>query len=128
MANLTTVVYTGGALNASVAGTVSTVDALIIAIPNAATASDGSGTVVSGGTAQTLFSGVVPTNGFTVHNPDASEDLWISMTNTVTANGQGAIIVAQGGGSYTTPSGLKPAQAITLVATTSGHKFTAIKW
>ncbi len=43
----------------------------------AAAASDGSGTVATGGAAQTLFGGIVPDNGFLVQN-NSSAALWIS--------------------------------------------------
>src|SRR6266568_6840882 len=40
-------------------------------------ASDGSGTLATGGSAQTLFGGIVPANGFLVQN-NSSAALWIS--------------------------------------------------
>ncbi len=42
-----------------------------------AVASDGSGTLATGGSAQTLFGGIVPANGFLVQN-NSSAALWIS--------------------------------------------------
>lgn len=90
--------------------------------------SDGSSTITAGGTAQDLFASATPTNGFTVHNPDATEDLWISLSTTAVANGQACINIAAGGGSYTTPDFMRPFHAISIVGATTGHKFTAIKW
>ena len=43
-------------------------------------AGDGSGTVAAGGTAQTLFGGAVPANGFLVQN-NSSAALWICVLN-----------------------------------------------
>src|SRR6266581_2888944 len=40
-------------------------------------ASDGSGTVAAGGSAQSLFGGAVPANGFIVQN-NSSAALWVS--------------------------------------------------
>jgi hypothetical protein len=42
-----------------------------------AVASDGSGTLATGGSAQTLFGGIVPSNGFLVQN-NSSAALWLS--------------------------------------------------
>jgi hypothetical protein len=47
-------------------------------------ASDGSGTVASGGNAQTLFGGAVPANGFLVQN-NSSAVLWICDTGAASA-------------------------------------------
>jgi len=89
---------------------------------------DGSSTITAGGTAQDLFSSATPTNGFAVYNPDASEDLWISLSTTAVANGAGCIRIAANGGGYETPPNMKPFHAISIVGATTGHKFTAIKW
>src|SRR5258708_110285 len=48
---------------------------------------DGSGTIAVGGTAQNLFGGATPTNGFGVYNPDATEDLWVSLFVAAAPNG-----------------------------------------
>lgn len=93
--------------------------------PNAAT--DGSTTIVTGGTAQNLFSGVTPPNGFTVFNPDAAEDCWISDTATAAANNTGSILVAHLT-SYTSPTQRKPIGAVSIVCATSTHKLTASYW
>src|SRR5690242_16084519 len=49
-------------------------------------AADGSGAVAAGGSAQTLFGGVVPVNGFVVQN-NSSAALWISDVGTASAGG-----------------------------------------
>ena len=92
------------------------------------TATDGSTTITSGGTAQNLFSGVTPPNGWTVGNPDSStESLWVSDTTTAAANAAGCIEV-QPGAVYETPLGRKPIQAVSVIAATTGHKITASSW
>lgn len=89
---------------------------------------DGSTTISVGGTAQNLFSGVTPANGFEICNPDAAEDLWISDSTTAAANNTGSYRVGPNGGTYTTPSGYKPVGAVSVIAVTTGHKITARKW
>lgn len=147
MTNLTTVGLTAGA-GSSGTGNVSTLDNVIAAAgsPNTnvqtvqgitsmtplavtgATGSDASTTVTTGGTAQNLFSNATPSNGFAVYNPDPTEDLWISMSTTASANGTGCIRVAANGGGYETPPNMKPFHAISLLGATTGHKFTAVNW
>src|SRR5260221_14722213 len=51
-----------------------------------AVASDGSGTLATGGSAQTLFGGIVPVNGFVVQN-NSSAALWISDVGVASAGG-----------------------------------------
>lgn len=96
--------------------------------PISSAAVDGSSTITLGGTAQNLFAGATPANGFEVVNPDATEDLWISDSGTAIANGVGNIRVAANGGSYVTPDGMRPFHAVSIVAATTGHKFTARSW
>ena len=92
------------------------------------TSSDGSTTISAGGTAQNLFSGTTPTNGFEVCNPDATNDLWVSDSTTAAANGTGSYRVAANGGTYTTPVGYKPIQAVSIVGAVTGQKITARRW
>lgn len=89
---------------------------------------DGSTTIVAGGTAQPLFAGVTPPNGFEICNPDPSEDLWVSDSAAAAANGTGSFRVAANGGTYTTPSGYRPIGAVSIVGATTGHKITARRW
>src|SRR5438552_18347663 len=51
-----------------------------------AAASDGSGTLAAGGSAQTLFGGAVPQNGFLVQN-NSSGPLWVSDAGAASAGG-----------------------------------------
>jgi hypothetical protein len=70
-------------------------------------ASDGSGTLAAGGSAQTLFGGAVPANGFLVQN-NSSAALWICDTGAA-SNGGASIQLTPNGGVFMTPSGYKPA-------------------
>jgi hypothetical protein len=93
-----------------------------------AATTDGSGTIAAGGTAQNLFGGATPPNGFAVYNDDAANDLWISDTGTALANAAGSIRVAANGGGYESPAGRKPKGAVSIVGALTGQKFTASAW
>ena len=89
-------------------------------------AGDGSGTVATGGSAQTLFGGIVPANGFLVQNNSAAA-LWICDVGAASAGGA-SIQLAAGGGLFATPSGYKPAGAVSLFGATTGQAFAARRW
>jgi hypothetical protein len=91
-----------------------------------AVASDGSGAVATGGSAQTLFGGLVPINGFVVQNNSAAA-LWISDVG-IAAAGGASIQLAANGGIFATPSGYKPAGAVSLYGATTGQVFAARRW
>src|SRR5260221_8050570 len=61
-----------------------------------AAASDGSGAVATGGSAQALFGGIVPASGFLVQN-NSSAALWISDVGVAAAGGARIQIAANGG-------------------------------
>ena len=90
-----------------------------------AVAIDGSGTVVIGGTAQTLFAGVVPVNGYLVAN-NSSAILYVSDVGI--ANVGGASIPIPAGAVFMTPSGYKPASAVSLYGGAAGQAFAARRW
>jgi hypothetical protein len=90
--------------------------------------SDGSGTITTGGTAQNLFTGATPTNGYAVYNPDPTNDLWINEGAAALANGSGSIRVSANGGAYETPPGYKPFHAVSIVGAVTAQKFTARQW
>jgi hypothetical protein len=89
-------------------------------------ASDGSGAVATGGSAQTLFGGIVPVNGFVVQN-NSSAALWLSDVGVASAGGA-SIQLAANGGLFATPSGYKPAGAVSLFGATTGQGFAARRW
>jgi hypothetical protein len=88
---------------------------------------DGSGTITTGGTAQNLFSGTVPTNGYLVANPNASDALWICEGGTAAVNGAGSIEIAAGA-NWNTPSGYKPFGVVSILGPNTADKFTARRW
>jgi hypothetical protein len=89
---------------------------------------DGSTAIVTGTTAQYLFAGQYADNGFAIHNPDATNDLWVSDTTVAAVNGQGSIRVPANGGAYITPYGYRPPGAISIVGPVTAQKITARKW
>lgn len=91
-----------------------------------AAAADGSGTVATGGSAQALFGGIAPVNGFLVQN-NSSAALWICDVGTASAGGA-SIQLAANGGLFATPSGYKPAGAVSLYGATTGQVFAARRW
>ena len=91
-----------------------------------AVASDGSGTLATGGSAQTLFGGIVPSNGFLVQN-NSSAALWLSDVGTASAGGA-SIQIAANGGTFATPSGYKPAGAVSIFGATTGQAFAGRRW
>ena len=91
-----------------------------------AVASDGSGTVATGGSPQTLFGGAVPANGFLVQN-NSSAVLWVRDTG-IASSGGASLQIAANGGLFATPSGYKPAGAISLYGATTGQIFAARRW
>lgn len=88
---------------------------------------DGSTTITTGGTAQNLFSGNTPANGYGVFNPDASQALWVSDSATAAANGTGSIYIAPLGG-YETSKHQRPLGPVSVIGATTGQKVTARKW
>ena len=91
-----------------------------------AAASDGSGALAAGGSAQMLFGGIVPSNGFLVQN-NSSAALWLSDAGTASAGGA-SIQLAANGGTFATPSGYKPVGAVSLFGATTGQAFAARRW
>ncbi|MGH7114714.1 MAG: hypothetical protein ACREE9_09490, partial [Stellaceae bacterium] len=86
---------------------------------------DGSGTVTVGATAQALFGGVVPGNGWLVAN-NSSAPVYVSDVGVATP-GEASIPIAPGA-VFATPPGYKPAGAVSLYGATSGQSFAARRW
>jgi hypothetical protein len=90
-----------------------------------AAAIDGSGTIAAGGTAQVLFAGAVPANGYLVAN-NSSQTLYVSDVGTATSGG--ASIPLLPGAVFVTPSGYNPAGTVSLWGSTTGQAFAARRW
>lgn len=86
---------------------------------------DGSGTITSGGVAQTLFGGVTPTNGFQIAN-NSSDVLYVCDVGIATPGGASMPIAV--GALYTTPSGYQPAGPVSIYGATLGDAFAARRW
>lgn len=93
-----------------------------------AAAVDGSGTITTGGAAQTLFAGAVPANGYLVANLNASGGrvLYISDVGVAAATGASIPIAPQA--AFVTPPGYKPPGAVSIFGTTTADGFAARKW
>jgi hypothetical protein len=99
------------------------------------TPTDCSGTVTTGGTAQNAFTAQTTLHGFTIVNIDTTEVLWISFTTTAAASGSGSYPLQAatattfaGAGSFTAPPGFGLNHALSVIATTTSHKFTCTWW
>jgi hypothetical protein len=90
-----------------------------------AAAADGSGAIAAGGSAQSLFGGIVPQNGFLVQN-NSSGNLWISDVGV--ASSGGASLQLGLGALFVTPPGYKPAGAVSIFGPTTGQVFAARRW
>jgi hypothetical protein len=118
-------VHTPAAVNGGVATPVGPTAPLPVINTAGAAAIDGSGTMVTGGVAQTLFAGVVPVNGYLVAN-NSSAILYVSDVGT--ANAGGASIPIPAGAIFMTPTGYKPAGAVSLYGGATGQAFAARRW
>jgi hypothetical protein len=109
-----------------VATPVSTTAPLPVINAAGAIASGASGSITTGGTAQFLFGGDTPVNGFQVQNNHASEALWVNDLGTAGVNV--GFQVTSGGGMYQTPDGYRPPGAVSIYAASTSHPFTARQW
>lgn len=96
------------------------------------TPTDCSGSITAGGTAQNAFAAGATKRGFTIAN--LSTDLmWISFNGTAAANTSGSYALNPGssttaGGSFITPVGFGMNTALSVVAATTGDKFSCTTW
>jgi hypothetical protein len=116
------------------------VSASVTATPPAnVTPTDCSGTITSGGTAQAAFAGASTIHGFVIANTDASagsgEPLWFSMTTTAAASTAASYPLSAptattfaGLTSFTAPYGFGINHAVSVIAATTGHKFSCTYW
>lgn len=95
---------------------------------------DCSGTITAGGTAQNVISASNNgRNGFVIANIDTTEVMWISFTGTAAAAALGSYPLAPA--TATTFANLSSFYssigyntALSVVAATTGHKFTCTRW
>jgi len=94
---------------------------------------DCSGTITSGGVAQSAFVASRSRHGFIIYNLDTTEPLWINFNDTATASTQGSYPLTapapttfSSGGSFYTSVGYNG--ALSIVAATTGHKFSCTIW
>ncbi len=100
---------------------------------------DCSGTITSGGAAQSAIAANATLHGFTIANIDASagsgEPLWISFTTTAAASTAASYPLSaptatsfSGMSSYSTPFGFGTNHAVSIIGATTGHKFSCTYW
>jgi hypothetical protein len=94
---------------------------------------DCSGTITSGGTAQSAFTAATGRAGFQIANLDTTEVMWISFTGTAVAGAVGSYPLAPA--TATTFAGLSSyyssigySTALSVIAATTGHKFSCSRW
>lgn len=97
------------------------------------TSTNSSGTITAGGTAQVLFSGTIPVNGFKVAIPVALANLtsfvcFVSDTTTTPSATSAGSYPVYAGGSFVTEGGQKPIGAVYLNCPTTGTTFSAQRW
>ncbi len=118
-------VHAPASMISGVATPVSTAAPMPVINTAGSAAVDGSGSVSSAGTAQTLFGGLVPVDGWLVAN-NSSTTLYVSDVGTATPGGASIPIAA--GTVFATPSGYKPAGPVSLYGVTAGQAFAARRW
>lgn len=104
-----------------------------LSTPAANTAASSSGTITTGGSAQTAAASNIARKGWALQNIDVSlttEEIWYSTTGTAAANTPGSFALAAysaagfpGGFAQGSDTG-----AISVIAATTGHKFSLITW
>lgn len=84
---------------------------------------DRSGAITAGATAQVLAAANPQRNGLYIQNIDAAEDLWVNEFGTAALTTAGSVLIPA-----KTSFLVNTANAISVVATTTGHKYTATEW
>lgn len=96
-----------------------------VEFPVSSALTDISGTITSGGTAQTIAAANAVRNGFSIQNTSAG-DLWFNTLATAVAASPSIRIPA--GGLYESPVNQRPTGAISLIGATTGQTFSAREW
>lgn len=94
---------------------------------------DCSGTITAGGAAQNLFTATANLRGFFIMNLDTTEMLCLAFNGTAVCSASGTYNLAPGsatssGGSFSSPLGFGTNVAPSIVAATTGHKYSCTKW
>lgn len=103
------------------------------------TATDCSGTISAGGSAQNAFAAQSTLHGFTIANIDSTsgsgEPIWISFTTTAAASTAASYPLAApaattfaGLSQFTAPPGFGLNHALSVIAVTTGHKYSCTWW
>lgn len=91
--------------------------------PAAGLLTDQSGALTTGGTAEVMMASNADRAYLLIQNIDTAEDLWFNFTTTAVAD-QPSIKLGPGD-SFVMESGFISTQAISVIAATTGHKWTA---
>lgn len=94
---------------------------------------DCSGTITTGGTAQTIIPATTGVSGFYIVNLDTTEPLWLNIGGAATAGNQGSAPIVAGAattysGTGSFYSGYGYNAIVSVLAATTGHKFTCKRW
>lgn len=96
---------------------------------------DCSGALTAGGVAQNAHAAFATLRGMTIANIDTTEVMWISFTGAAVAGAAGSFPLAPatattfaGLSSYSTPPGFGYNTALSVIAATTGHKWSCIRW
>jgi hypothetical protein len=99
------------------------------------TPTDCSGSITTGGTAQNALAAQSTLHGLTIVNIDTTEPLWLSFTTTAAASTAGSYPLQAATattfaspGSFTTPTGFGLNHALSVIAVTTGHKWSCTWW
>jgi hypothetical protein len=87
--------------------------------------SDGSGAIVAGEEAQTLFSGITPVNGYQISN-NSQQTLWFCDVGTATDGGGSVPLLPNE--TYVTPYGYKPPGPVSIFGQATAQAFAARRW
>ncbi len=113
------------ALVSGLATPVSAVAPLPVINSAGSAAADGSGTIAAGGSAQTLFGGIVPDSGWLIAN-NSSAMMYVSDVGS--ASPGGASIPVPAGSVFVTPSGYRPPGPVSIYGSAAGQAFAARRW
>ena len=117
-------VHVPASLVGGIATPVSLTNPLPVEVAAGSPAVVGDGTIVSATSAQTLFAGVTPVNGFSIGNNCASP-MFISDGGTAASN---VGFQVANGATYTTPPGYKPVGPVSVYGGTTSGNFAARRW